>query len=74
MKRSSRTEHDSKGIHLQRIPRAQTPIAIIQGYAEGLQLGVAQEPEQAAEYCGIIMEETLAYEPNGDGAAGALPL
>ena len=35
-----------------------TPIAIIQGYAEGLQLGVAQEPEQAAEYCGIIMEET----------------
>lgn len=35
-----------------------TPIAIIQGYAEGLQLGVAQEPEQTAEYCGVIMEET----------------
>lgn len=35
-----------------------TPIAIIQGYAEGLQLGVAQEPEQASEYCGIIMDET----------------
>lgn len=35
-----------------------TPIAIIQGYAEGLQLGVAQEPEQAAEYCAVIMEET----------------
>lgn len=35
-----------------------TPIAIIQGYAEGLQLGVAQEPEQIAEYCGVIMDET----------------
>lgn len=34
-----------------------TPISIIQGYAEGLQLGVAQEPEQAVEYCGVIMEE-----------------
>lgn len=35
-----------------------TPIAIIQGYAEGLQLGVAQDPEQIAEYCGVIMDET----------------
>lgn len=35
-----------------------TPIAIIQGYAEGLQLGVAQEPGQIAEYCGVIMDET----------------
>lgn len=35
-----------------------TPIAIIQGYAEGLQLGVAQEPEQISEYCGVITDET----------------
>lgn len=32
-----------------------TPISIIQGYAEGLKLGVSDTPE---EYCDVIMEES----------------
>lgn len=35
-----------------------TPIAIIQGYAEGLEMGVADDPESVSEYCKIIMDET----------------
>lgn len=35
-----------------------TPIAIIQGYAEGLQLGITNNPESSEEYCSIILEET----------------
>ncbi|MCR4924667.1 MAG: HAMP domain-containing histidine kinase, partial [Clostridiales bacterium] len=35
-----------------------TPISIIQGYAEGLQTGVADDEETINEYCTVIMEET----------------
>ena len=35
-----------------------TPIAIIQGYAEGLKLGINSNPEGSEEYCDIILEET----------------
>ena len=35
-----------------------TPIAIVQGYAEGLEAGVADNPEAVSEYCKVIMDET----------------
>lgn len=35
-----------------------TPIAIIKGYAEGLQLGISSDPESSSEYCNIIIEES----------------
>lgn len=35
-----------------------TPIAIIQGYAEGLEICVADNPESVSEYCKVIMDET----------------
>jgi len=35
-----------------------TPIALISGYAEGLSSGMARTPEQVAEYCGVIGEES----------------
>ncbi len=35
-----------------------TPIAIIQGYAEGLKLGINRKSSDAEEYCDIIIEET----------------
>ena len=34
-----------------------TPIAVIKGYAEGLQYGVAQDAEQTARYCAVISAE-----------------
>lgn len=34
-----------------------TPIALIQGYAEGLTEGMAEEPESRDYYCGVIMDE-----------------
>ncbi|MEE1227517.1 MAG: HAMP domain-containing sensor histidine kinase [Lachnospiraceae bacterium] len=34
-----------------------TPIALIQGYAEGLTDGVADDPESIAFYCDVIMDE-----------------
>lgn len=34
-----------------------TPIALIQGYAEGLQDGMAELPEDRDYYCGVIMDE-----------------
>ncbi len=34
-----------------------TPIALIQGYAEGLTEGVADDPESAAFYCEVIQDE-----------------
>ena len=34
-----------------------TPIAVIQGYAEGLQLGVADDPEDRKFYCDTITDE-----------------
>ena len=34
-----------------------TPIGVIKGYAEGLQYGVAADPEQSARYCGVIASE-----------------
>ena len=36
-----------------------TPIAIIQGYAEGIETGVADDPESVSEYCKVIMDETV---------------
>lgn len=35
-----------------------TPIAIIQGYAEGLKLGIENNRATSGEYCDIIIEET----------------
>lgn len=34
-----------------------TPIALIQGYAEGLTEGMAEEPESRDYYCDVIMDE-----------------
>lgn len=34
-----------------------TPIALIQGYAEGLQDGMAEESEDRDYYCGVIVDE-----------------
>lgn len=34
-----------------------TPIALIQGYAEGLMDGLAEEPESRDYYCGVIVDE-----------------
>ncbi len=34
-----------------------TPIALIQGYAEGLTEGMAEDPESRDYYCGVIMDE-----------------
>ncbi len=44
-----------------------TPIALIQGYAEGLNEGLADDPESRAYYCGVIVDEakrmnTLVHE------------
>ncbi|MCR4618788.1 MAG: HAMP domain-containing histidine kinase [Lachnospiraceae bacterium] len=35
-----------------------TPIAIIQGYAEGLRDGVSDDPESIAYYCDVIVDES----------------
>ena len=34
-----------------------TPIALIQGYAEGLTEGIADDPETTAYYCDVILDE-----------------
>lgn len=34
-----------------------TPIALIQGYAEGLKEGISDDPESRAYYCDVIMDE-----------------
>ena len=34
-----------------------TPIALIQGYAEGLQEGIIEDPESRAFYCEVIVDE-----------------
>ncbi len=34
-----------------------TPIALIQGYAEGLKEGISEDPESRAYYCDVIMDE-----------------
>lgn len=34
-----------------------TPIALIQGYAEGLQEGINDDPESRAYYCDVIVDE-----------------
>lgn len=34
-----------------------TPIALIQGYAEGLKEGISDDPEDRAYYCSVIMDE-----------------
>ena len=34
-----------------------TPIALIQGYAEGLKEGISDDPENRAFYCEVIMDE-----------------
>ena len=48
----ARTEFISNASH-----ELKTPIAIIQGYAEGLKVGIADK-NSTDEYCDIIMEET----------------
>ena len=35
-----------------------TPLAIIQGYAEGLKEGVSEDPDSFEYYCDVIMDET----------------
>ena len=34
-----------------------TPIALIQGYAEGLKEGITDDPESTGFYCDVIMDE-----------------
>ena len=34
-----------------------TPIALIQGYAEGLQEGISDNPEDVQYYCDVIVDE-----------------
>ncbi len=34
-----------------------TPIAVIQGYAEGLKDGISEDPEMRERYCTVIMDE-----------------
>lgn len=34
-----------------------TPIALIQGYAEGLKEGITDDPESMGFYCDVIMDE-----------------
>lgn len=36
-----------------------TPIALIQGYAEGLKEGVSEHPEDRAYYCDVIIDEAV---------------
>lgn len=48
----ARTQFISNASH-----ELKTPISIIQGYAEGLKLGIGNK-ESAEEYCDIIMEES----------------
>lgn len=36
-----------------------TPIALIEGYAEGLTEGMAEDPESRDYYCGVIMDEAM---------------
>jgi signal transduction histidine kinase len=35
-----------------------TPIALIQGYAEGLKEGISDDPESRDYYCGVIIDES----------------
>ncbi|NQT58238.1 MAG: HAMP domain-containing protein [Bacteroidetes bacterium] len=35
-----------------------TPLALMQGYAEGLKIGVAKESDKADFYCDVILDET----------------
>ena len=36
-----------------------TPIALIQGYAEGLRDGISEDPESRAWYCDVIIDEAV---------------
>lgn len=36
-----------------------TPIALIQGYAEGLKEGISEDPESREFYCDVIIDEAL---------------
>ena len=43
--------------HLYRIPTDSVPIALIQGYAEGLKEGINDDPESTEFYCDVIIDE-----------------
>ena len=40
-----------------------TPIALIQGYAEGLKEGITDDPESMGFYCDVIMDEANKMNP-----------
>ena len=43
-----------------------TPIALIQGYAEGLKECINDDPESREFYCEVIMDEASKDEPDGE--------
>ena len=58
MKHSALVDESRKSFIANVSHELKTPIAIIQGYAEGLKLGINSDPEGSEEYCDIILEET----------------
>ena len=39
-----------------------TPIALVQGYAEGLKENISEDPESREFYCDVIMDEACQDE------------
>lgn len=50
-----------------------TPIALIQGYAEGLQEGVNDDPESRQFYCDVIVDEAAKNDNMVKKASDAEP-
>ena len=48
-----------------------TPIALIQGYAEGLNENISDDPESREFYCEVIMDEDFKDEQAGQKPADA---
>ena len=42
-----------------------TPIALVQGYAEGLKENISEDPESREFYCDVIMDEAGQDEQAG---------